>query len=114
VKISITFTFPVRVVWEIFACETPLVARKQSVSNREKHNCHRGEVTLERLERALAAISYAILLDGPIYAPYLERLEREIAAMRAEEDAVSRARQYLEKFRDQAAAASSGGVKAIA
>jgi hypothetical protein len=43
----------------------------------------------------------------------LERLEREIAAMRANEDAVSRARQYLEQFRDQAAA-SSGAVKAIA
>jgi hypothetical protein len=71
------------------------------------------DVTIERLERALAAISYAILLDGPIYAPVLERLEREIAAMRANEDAVSRARQYLEQFRDQAAA-SSGTVKAIA
>lgn len=71
------------------------------------------DVTIERLERALAAISYAILLDGPIYAPVLERLEREIAAMRANEDAVSRARQHLEQFRDQAAA-SSGTVKAIA
>jgi hypothetical protein len=71
------------------------------------------EVTLERLELALAAISYAILLDGPIYAPVLERLEREIAAMRASEDVVSRARQHLERLRDQAAA-SKGGVKAIA
>jgi hypothetical protein len=79
---------------------------------------HSEDVTLERLEQALAAISYAILLDGPIYAPYLERLEREIAAMRAKEDAVSRARQYLERFRDQAAAvtaaASAGDAKAIA
>ena len=56
----------------------------------------RGEVTLERLERALAAISYAILLDGPVYAPYLERLEREIAVLRARDDVVSRARQHLE------------------
>ena len=73
------------------------------------------EVTLERLERALAAISYAIVLDGPVYAPVLDRLEREIAAMRANEDVVSRARQHLERFRDQAAVASStGGVKAIA
>jgi hypothetical protein len=71
------------------------------------------EVTLERLERALETCCYAILLDGPIYAPYLERLEREIAAMRAKEDAVSRARQYLEQFRDQATAAS-GGLKEIA
>ena len=73
------------------------------------------EVTLERLERALVAISYAILLDGPVYAPVLDRLEREIAAMRASEDVVSRARKYLDRFRVQAAAASdTGGVKAIA
>jgi hypothetical protein len=72
------------------------------------------EVTPERLELALAAISYAILLDGPVYAPILDRLEREIAAMRANDDVVSRARAHLEKFRDQAAAASAGGVKAIA
>ena len=78
-----------------------------------KKRGHHDEVTIERLERALLAVSYAIQLDGPVYAPVLERLEREIAAMRANEDAVSRARQYLEQFRDQAAA-SSGTVKAIA
>jgi hypothetical protein len=73
-----------------------------------------GEVTLVRLERALAAISYAIMLDGPIYAPILERLEREITALRADEDTVARARQYVERYRDQAAAARTDGVKAIA
>jgi hypothetical protein len=73
-----------------------------------------GEVTLVRLERALAAISHAIMLDGPIYAPILERLEREIAALRADEDTVARARQYVERYRDQAAAARTDGVKAIA
>ncbi|WP_072825072.1 hypothetical protein [Bradyrhizobium erythrophlei] len=71
------------------------------------------EVTIERLERALLAISYAIQLDGSVYAPVLERLEREIAAMRAKEDTVSRARHYLEQVWDQAAT-SSGTVKAIA
>jgi hypothetical protein len=73
-----------------------------------------GEVTLVRLERALAAISYAIVLDGPIYAPILERLEREITALRADEDTVARARQYVERYRDQAAAARTDGFKAIA
>jgi hypothetical protein len=82
-----------------------------SVGKKREH--HREDVTLERLERAQAAISYAILLDGPIYAPVLDRLEREIAALSANEDVVSRARQHLERFRDQAAA-STGGVKAIA
>jgi hypothetical protein len=72
------------------------------------------EITLERLERALATVSYAILLDGPIYAPILERLEREIAAWHAKEDVVSRAQQYLTQFKDQAAARiESGEVKAI-
>jgi hypothetical protein len=70
-------------------------------------------VTLERLERALAAISYAILLDGPVYAPIMERLEREIAAWHAKDDIVSRARQHLTRFQDQAAI-SSGSLKAIA
>ena len=72
------------------------------------------EITLERLERALATVSYAIMIDGAIYAPILERLEREIAAWHAREDVVSRARQYLGQFKDQAAACmESGEVKAI-
>lgn len=53
-------------------------------------------VTLERLEAALALVSYAILEDGDVYAPYLNRLEREIAALRARDDVVARARRYLE------------------
>jgi hypothetical protein len=58
------------------------------------------QLFLRRLKRARAAISYAILLDGPVYAPVLDRLEREIAAMRTNEDVVARARQYFERFRD--------------
>jgi hypothetical protein len=81
------------------------------VSNR--NNRHHETVTLERLERALAAISYAILLDGPIYAPVLDRLEREIVALRISQDVMSRARQHLEQYRDQAAA-RTGGIKTIA
>ena len=84
------------------------------MANGKRRADHRDEITPERLERALEAISYAIVLDGPIYAPILERLEREIAARRADDDVVSRARAHLEKFRDQAAASSSSGVKAIA
>jgi hypothetical protein len=54
------------------------------------------------------------MIDGAIYAPILERLEREIAAWHASEDVVSRARQYLGQFKDQAAARiDSGEVKAI-
>ena len=73
-------------------------------------------MTLERLERAVAVISYAIVQDGPVYAPVLERLEREIAAYCAREDVLARARRNIERLRDQAAAASVAavGVKAIA
>jgi len=60
-------------------------------------------ITLERLERALAMISYAIVQDGPVYAPVLERLEREIAAHHARDGVVARARRNLERLRDQAA-----------
>jgi hypothetical protein len=71
-------------------------------------------VTLERLLRARAAIAYAMTLDGAVYAPVFERLEREIAMMRAADDLMARARRCLE---DYAASATSvpapSGVKAI-
>ena len=69
-------------------------------------------VTLARLEQSLAAISYAILLDGPVYAPIMERLEREIAAWHAKDDIVSRAQQHLAQFQGQAAV-GAGALKAI-
>jgi hypothetical protein len=72
------------------------------------------QVTIERIERAIAAVSYAIVMDGPVYAPILERLEREIAALRAGDDAVARARRHLDRLRDQAARTfDSDDVKAI-
>jgi hypothetical protein len=52
-------------------------------------------VTLERLLRARAAVAYAMTLDGAIYAPLFERLEREITAMRAADDVMARARRCL-------------------
>jgi hypothetical protein len=64
--------------------------------------------TVERLERALAAISYCILQDGPVYAPLLERLEREIADRRADNDIVARARRNLELLQAAAKALIEG------
>jgi hypothetical protein len=64
-------------------------------------------VTLERLEHGLAVAAYIVTLDGPIAAPIFERLERELATMRADQDTVNRARQLLETYR------TAGGVKAI-
>jgi len=63
-----------------------------------KHQYRRESVTLERLLRARAAIAYAMTLDGAVYAPVFERLEREIAAMRAADDVMSRARRCLEEI----------------
>lgn len=64
-----------------------------------KHKDHHHEpLTLERLLRARAAIAYAMTLDGPVYAPVFERLEREIAAMRAADDVMARARRCLEEI----------------
>lgn len=62
---------------------------------KRKHQ-HNEPVTLERLLRAQAAVAYLMARDGPVYAPYFERLEREIAAMRTADDVMARARRCLE------------------
>ncbi|MBR1227241.1 hypothetical protein JQ600_20135 [Bradyrhizobium sp. AUGA SZCCT0176] len=77
----------------------------------KKCDCHQDEVTLESLLQEQAAVAYCMLMDGPIYAPILERYEREIAALIARDDAMSRARRILE---GHAALATGGDVKAIA
>jgi hypothetical protein len=59
-------------------------------------NAQKQPVTLERLIQAQAAIAYAMTLDGAVYAPVFERLEREIAALRAADDIMERARRCLE------------------
>jgi hypothetical protein len=68
---------------------------------KQKHHQHDQPVTLERLMRARAAIAYAMTLDGAVYAPYFERLEREIAAMRTADDVMARARRCLEEIKQQ-------------
>lgn len=64
-------------------------------------------LTIERLEHALAVAAYIVTLDGPIAAPIFEKLERELAAMRADQDTVGRAKRLLESYN------VAGGVKAI-
>jgi hypothetical protein len=49
-----------------------------------------------------------VVLHGPALAPIFERLEREIATMRSNHDAVGRARRLLESY------GVAGGVRAIA
>ncbi len=64
---------------------------------KRKHS-HREPLTLERLLQARAAIAYAITLDGAVYAPVFERLEREIAILLAADDVMARARRCLEEL----------------
>lgn len=81
---------------------------------KRKHS-NSDSVTLERLLRARAAIAYAMRLDGAVYAPVFERLEREIAMMRAADDVMARARRCLEDYAASATGVPSvSGVKAIA
>ena len=55
-------------------------------------------LTIERLERALAFCAYLVVLDGPILVSLFESLERDLAAMRAEQDAIVRAKRLLESL----------------
>ena len=63
-----------------------------------KHKRQHDEVTLERLMRARAAIAYAMTLDGAVYGPIFERLEREIAARRMADDVMARAQRCLQDY----------------
>jgi hypothetical protein len=55
-------------------------------------------VTIERVERALALCAYLVVLDGPVAIPWFERVERELAAMRAQQATVERAKRLLESY----------------
>jgi hypothetical protein len=56
-------------------------------------------LTVERLERALLALAYFMELDGPIYTPLYEKLERELEDMKRSNRTLERARQRLEANR---------------
>jgi hypothetical protein len=52
-------------------------------------------VTVERLERALALCAYLVVRHGPYLTPIFERLERELGALRAQQNAMDRAKKLL-------------------
>ncbi|MCA6098847.1 hypothetical protein [Bradyrhizobium australafricanum] len=57
-------------------------------------------VTAERLDAAIDLVSEVMVLHNrPCFAPYVERLERELAALQANNDVMTRARQRLEQRR---------------
>jgi hypothetical protein len=61
---------------------------------------------IERVERALALAAYIVLRHGPVYAPYIDRLEGELEAARRD-DPTERARRILHAY------TVDGGRKAI-
>jgi hypothetical protein len=52
---------------------------------------------IERLERALVLAAYIVIRHGPVYAPYIDRLERELEAAR-QHDPTERAKRILEVY----------------
>lgn len=53
-------------------------------------------MTIKRLEAALDVVAECMVMhDRPQFAPYVERLEREIAALRSKDDVMERARRRL-------------------
>jgi hypothetical protein len=52
---------------------------------------------VERLERALVLAAYIVLRHGPVYAPYIDRLERELEVARRN-DPTERAKRILATY----------------
>jgi hypothetical protein len=52
---------------------------------------------IEQVERALALAAYIVLRHGPIYAPYIDRLESELDAARRN-DPTERAKRILKTY----------------
>lgn len=52
---------------------------------------------IERLERALVLVAYIVVRHGPVYAPYIDRLERELEMTR-QNDPTERAKRILETY----------------
>lgn len=66
-------------------------------------------ISVERLEASLAIVARAIILDGAVYGPIYDQLEREIAARRADDDVLSRAQRFLAAYTAGDAGASVPG-----
>ena len=52
---------------------------------------------IERLESALVLAAYIVVRHGPVYAPYIGRLQRELDAAR-QNDPMARAKRILETY----------------
>jgi hypothetical protein len=72
-------------------------ARRIVISLRMGHGHDNDGVTLEELEDALKVVAYAVMRFGNVYAPIMERLEREVEAARRDDPRL-RARRILEDY----------------
>jgi hypothetical protein len=64
-------------------------------------------VTAERLDAAIDLVSEVIVRHNrPQFAPYVERLEQELAALQLKDDVMARARRRLEGRRQSAPVAN--------
>jgi hypothetical protein len=75
------------------------VADWQLIETRQKSSVPHEPVTIERLERVLVAMAYIVTVHGAVFIPLFEQFEHELAAMKADQDAVGRAKKLLEDYR---------------
>jgi hypothetical protein len=54
------------------------------------------QVTIARLEAGLAVLARITALDGSIYAPLVDKQEKELEMLRRQEDSVTRAKRLSE------------------
>lgn len=71
--------------------------KADSGENKTPPTNNRRDTMIERLERALVLVAYIVLRHGPVYAPYIDRLEGELKAAR-QNDPTERAKRILETY----------------
>jgi|GEM_PF-6772988 len=76
-------------------------ASRAAAMPRERTEVKPKEITVERVERALAYCAYLITIYGSKVVPIFERLERELAALKQEQSTMERANKFLEAYREQ-------------
>jgi len=67
------------------------------VSARQGNNAGSAIPLVERIERALVLAAQIVLQHGPVYAPYIDRLEMELEKAR-KTDPTERAKRILERY----------------
>jgi hypothetical protein len=79
------------------AVECQSRADRAGVGGKDGSSDDKRRSLVERLEHALVLVAYIVLRHGPIYAPYIDRLERELEAAR-QNDPTERAKRILKTY----------------